>query len=202
MSNPGAKQPMRNVTPPSSAPQTANAYCPSVPISVYRELAAELQAAEAMLDSLNGQNQNLVRQNQQLRQEIERVVQSHMHLQQVLASFQSVSATEAPPAYSEARSEPTLESTVRRPRTTPTPVPPPVESPPPPSPSQIAEPAASPFSEKVFTEQEEGRYRRPTPPERSSDVNGWWLVVAIFLIVATAFGTGFLIVRPLLKGGR
>jgi len=47
-----------------------NPYLLSVPLSVYRELAAELQAAEAMLDSCNAQNQHLAKQNQQLRQEI------------------------------------------------------------------------------------------------------------------------------------
>lgn len=200
MSNPSAKQSMQNATPPSSAPSTANAYCPSVPISVYRELAAELQSKQAMLDSLNAQNQNLVRQNQQLRQEIARVVQSHMHLQQVLASLQPVGATESPPADSESWSETTPSTTVRRPRSVSTSSL--DESPPHPSLLDMAESATSPFLENAFTEQEEGRYRRPTPPERLSDVNGWWLVVAILLIVATAFGTGFLIVRPLLKGGR
>lgn len=199
MSNPGAKQQMRNFTPPGSAPQNTNSYRPSVPISVYRELAAELQSAQEMLDSLNSQNQQLARQNQQLRQEIERVVQSHLHLQQLVASFQTMGALEAPPARSEVRSEPTPAATVRRPR--PAPSPPPVETSPPPPPPQMPEPV-SPYSEKVVTEQQEGRYRRPTPPQRSSEVNGWWLVAAILLIVATAFGTGFLIVRPLLKGGR
>lgn len=201
MSNSSAKQPMRNLTPPGSASQTNNAHRPSVPISVYRELAAELQAAQAMLESLNAQNQQLTRQNLQLRQEIEKVVQSHLHLQQFVSSWQQGSAAEAPSGYSEFRPEFSQATTVRRPRPAPSPASS-VDSPlPPPSP-QMPEPTVSPFSEKVFAEQEEGRYRQPSPPERSSDVNGWWLVVAIVLIVATAFGTGFLIVRPLLKGGR
>lgn len=199
-SNPGIKPPMRNVTPSGSDPQTTNAYSPSVPISVYRELAAELQAAQKMMDSLNAQNQHLARQNQQLRQEIEKVIQSHAHLQQVVAASQSGSRTEVPPAYSEFRPEPTPTATVRRPR--PATPPPQANVPPPSPPPQMAEPPVSAFSQTVFTEREEGRYRRPTPPERASDVSGWMLVVAIFLIVATAFGTGFLIVRPLLKGGR
>src|ERR671932_1404082 len=77
-------------------PTPGNKYSPSVPISVYRELAAELQAAQAMLESLKAQNQQLVKQNQQLRQEVEKAVQSAQHLQQIVASFGSVSEAEVP----------------------------------------------------------------------------------------------------------
>jgi hypothetical protein len=50
----------------------------------------------------------------------------------------------------------------------------------------------------VVIEQEE-RPRRTSHSEGFSDVSGWMLLVAILLIVLTAFGTGFLIVRPLLN---
>lgn len=200
--NPSIKPPMRNVTPPTQTPQTPNAYCPSVPISVYRELAAELQAAQAMLDSLNAQNQQLTKQNQHLRQEFDRVIQSAMQAQQVVASWQPVGRSEAPPVVPEFRPEPTPSANVRR--TPPPPLPSPAaEVLPPPVPAYPVEPEkGTPVVEKLFTEQEQGRYRRPTPPERAGDISGLWLVAAIFLIVATAFGTGFLIVRPLLNGGR
>src|ERR671932_193136 len=88
-------------------PTPANKYSPSVPISVYRELAAELQTAQAMLDSLKAQNQQLVKQNQQLRQEVEKVVQSAQHLQQIVASFGSVGGIEVP------RSRPVMQSEPR-----------------------------------------------------------------------------------------
>ncbi len=61
---------MRSTTTSNKTPNTNYTYSPSVPISVYRELAAELQAAEALLDSLNAQNQHLAKHNQKLRQEI------------------------------------------------------------------------------------------------------------------------------------
>lgn len=198
--NPSIKPPMRNVTPPTQTPQTPNAYCPSVPISVYRELAAELQAAQAMLDSLNAQNQQLTKQNQQLRQEFDRVIHSAMQAQQVVASWQPVGRSEAPPVVAEFRPEPTPTANVRRPQALATPA---VEVPPPPLPAHPLEPKLdTPVVEKLFTEQEQGRYRRPPKPERAGDISGLWLIAAIFLIVATAFGTGFLIVRPLLNGGR
>lgn len=199
MSNPSTKPPMRSASASESASQAANSYRPSVPISVYRELSAELQATQAMLDSVNTQNQQLVQQNQQLRQEIEKVVQTALHLQQVIDSFQSPasdSAVTSPSPSSEVRSEP-IPSKRRPPQNRPRPAAPTVEVMPP---SYQPEPMASPgYAEHLVTEHEEGRYRRPAQPERSSDVSGWWLVVVIFLIVATAFGTGFLIVRPLLN---
>ncbi len=56
----------------------------AVPISVYKELAAELQATRAMIESLNTRNQQLVQQNQMIRQEVERVVQASFNLQQIV----------------------------------------------------------------------------------------------------------------------
>ncbi|HEY9741240.1 MAG TPA: hypothetical protein V6C90_12190 [Coleofasciculaceae cyanobacterium] len=197
-SNSRFNPPMQN--PPSdryTSPTPANTYCPSVPISVYRELAAELQAAQAMVDSLKSQNQQLVKQNEQLRQEVEKVVRSAQNLQDIVASLGSVSGVEVP-----------------RPRPIPQPEPRPVASAPPPRPTasrpetefprppQPPEPAPPPYTETVVIEQEDTRSRRTQQSEGLSDVSGWLLIVAILLIVLTAFGTGFLIVRPLLKPSR
>jgi hypothetical protein len=161
-------------------PTSTSKYSPSVPISVYRELAAELQAAQTMVDSLKAQNQQLVKQNQQLRQEVEKVVQSAQHLQQIVYSLGTVSGVEVP-----------------QPRPVMQPEPRPVAPPPPPPPQP--EPPYSPYGETLVIEQEETRSRRTSVSEGISDVSGWLLVVAILLIVLTAFGTGFLIVKPLLN---
>lgn len=207
MSNPSTRSPMQNAyISEQTAQSPMNTYRPSVPISVYKELSAELQAAQAMLDSLNSQNQQLAKENQQLRQEIEKVVQSALHAQQVVTSFPSGGRVEVPPPSiePEIRTAPSASTPKRRPPQPPrSPRPaataPPVEVLPPPK----AEPAPlTDFSESLVIEQEQGRYRRPTQPERSADVSGWWLIIVIFLIVATAFGTGFLIVRPLLNNSR
>ena len=57
-------------------------YAPSVPMSVYRELAAELRTNKAVIDSLNSRNQQLIQQNQFLKQEIHNVVQATLNLGQ------------------------------------------------------------------------------------------------------------------------
>ncbi|MBE9128845.1 MULTISPECIES: hypothetical protein [unclassified Coleofasciculus] len=187
--------PMQNPsTDRYTQPTAANPYCPSVPISVYRELAAELQAAQAMLDSLNGQNKQLVKQNQQLRQEVENVLKSAQHLQQVVDSFSPVSGVEMPRRKPVMSSEARLGATASTQRgTANVPV---VEFPPP---NRAPESSGSPYRETLVIEQEDTRSRRTSSSEGFSEVNGWFLIVAIVLIVLTAFGTGFLIVRPLLN---
>lgn len=194
-SNFRSNPPMQNPSTDRYTQSTpANPYCPSVPISVYRELAAELQAAQAMLDSLNGQNQQLVKQNQQLRQEVENVLKSAQHLQQVVDSFSPVSGVEIPRRKSGMPSEARLGTTTSTHRATANvPV---VEFSPP---HQAPESSASPYRETLVIEQEDTRSRRTSSSDGFSEVNGWFLIVAIVLIVLTAFGTGFLIVRPLLN---
>lgn len=178
---------------------STHTYSPSVPLSVYRELAAELQAAEATLDSLNAQNQQLARQNQQLRQEIEKAVQSVLRLQQIVDSAGAVKRTYAYDPPSNFRAEPSRPGSgprsMHRSSRPPTAVQTVVEGA---SPFLTREPS-SVFSEKVFTEQEEGRYRRRSQPETASEVSGWSLAIAIVFIMATAFSAGYLIVRPLLQ---
>ena len=69
---------------------------PSVPLSVYRELAAELQATRVMLDALHDRHQQLsdrhqqlTHQNQQLQAEIVKVAKAALHMQQVAQAFVS-----------------------------------------------------------------------------------------------------------------
>ncbi|MBC6481902.1 MAG: hypothetical protein GDA56_33210 [Hormoscilla sp. GM7CHS1pb] len=163
---------MSKATAPSKiTPNLSAGYAPSVPISVYRELATEMQASQTKVELLKAENQQLIRQNQQLRQEIQKLVESAIYLQQVANSFKPV--TSRPIALKRE------------------PVPPPV-------PSDFSGTLASAPKDKILlAEQEEGRYRRPEPPSRA--VSGIWLAVAIFLIAIFAFGASFLIVRPLLE---
>ena len=72
-------KPLKNAESLQSAPTN---YAPSVPMSVYRELAAELRANKAVIDSLNGRNQQLIQQNQRLKKEIHNVVQATLSLGQ------------------------------------------------------------------------------------------------------------------------
>ncbi|NET06560.1 MAG: hypothetical protein F6K16_18030 [Symploca sp. SIO2B6] len=168
----------------------ASSYRPSVPISVYRELAAELQTARARLESLNNQNQQLVKQNQLLHQEVEKVVKSAQHLQQVVASLKPVSQHGKSSDGSAIPSPSPPATTAPLPRnTTATPE---VEFP---RESHQSETNTSPYGETLVFEQEEERYRRPNSSEGSSDVSGWLLVVVIITILLTAFGSGFLLVK-------
>lgn len=164
-----------------------NSYSPGVPLSVYRELAADLQAARAMLNSLNAQNQQLAIQNQQLRQEIEKVVQYVMHLQRVVDTI---------PVHPVDAHHPNGQSKVRSNR--------------PSSPRfthqasyhSKASVATSKASKNRFTQVEEveqGGYRRRFQAESASEISGGRLLIAILLVIFTAFGAGYFLVRPLLS---
>jgi FtsZ-binding cell division protein ZapB len=195
---------MQNTTlSDNTSPENSNSYSPSVPISLYREVTAELQAAQAMVDSLKTHNQQLVQQNQQLRREVETVVQVSQQLQQVVNSVQSVTQTgmpqmpsvkfnfsvqppPPPPATSQANSAvPQPPQTVAFPFPLPEPEPTPASIP-------------QPLPEKLFTEVPETPYRVRPQLKKTSDLSGLWLAIAIFLIVIAAFGAGYLVVRPLL----
>jgi hypothetical protein len=188
-------QPVPNPNTPSPGQAT---YAPSVPISIYRQVSTELECAQTVMDSLKTQNQQLVEQNQQLRLEIERVVQSTLQLRQVADAYKPLQPSgetaesnlelhfEAPPAppmppaqamglhASFAEIDPSVPRNLSRKAT-----------------------ADGIDTTKPVIEQE-ARPRRSAASERTQEVGGWWLVLIILLIVVTAFGTGFLIVRPLL----
>lgn len=192
---------MQNIT--LSGPAAPNTYSPSVPISLYREVAAELQAAQAMLESLKTHNQQLVQQNQQLRREVETVVHAALQLQQAVNSAQAVSQIgmpQMPPVRVNFNPDP--------PRPNPAPVQNISNSIPEPAPSLSSLELPFPFpesestppliSEKLYTEVPERPYRLRSQPKKGSDISGVWLAAAIFLIVIAAFGAGYWVVRPLL----
>ncbi len=181
---------MRNPTP-GATPPSGNNYSPSVPISVYRELAAELQATKAMLDSLNSQNQRLTQQNQQLQQEVGRVVQSALHLQQVVDSFQSNRPTSSRVSSPMDTPSDLFRGQSSRPSSQPIPsTTNPVSFPP------LDE--ADPLTDALFSQQEEPKPRLTRSATAPKDMGGLWLTITITVIIITAFGAGFLVVRPLL----
>ncbi|MGA9380427.1 MAG: hypothetical protein WBV73_16810 [Phormidium sp.] len=198
MPNFNPKQPHQNAgNGGQNIPTSAGNNARSVPISIYRELAAELQATRVMLESLNNQNQQLYEQNQQLRREIEKVVHSALYLKQVADA--SVAGTrQADFIHPEMRSESSDISYLRQLNKRPHPH----SIPNPPTLGVEAfddnEPLMPIFQEKLVTEQVQGRYRRNSQLDRNSEINGWWLTLAIVLIVVTAFGAGYLFMRPLL----
>ncbi|MEO0756580.1 MAG: hypothetical protein AAFY78_06860 [Cyanobacteria bacterium J06648_16] len=176
---------------------TRAAYAPSVPLSVYRELATELQATKAMVDSLGTQNQHLAKQNQLLRQEIHRVVQSTLQLGQyagVAHPTDGLTPPEpiAPPASTRPMKRPPASVSPAHPTAHPTAM-------------SVAEPTRSsnnrPLARmpKFFTEQAGERKRFDTEASGPREMSGLWLVLSITVIILTAFGAGFLIMRPLLS---
>lgn len=166
----------------------------AVPLSVYRELAAELQAKETILNSLNTQNQQLAAQNQQLRQEIAKAVQSVLHLSQFADAAKTVNPTTNYPtnlAPQPIRPKAAPRPTNHRPHS---PIAPKVAG----TPLSVRK-NSSATSEKLFTEQQARPYRRRSQPESTTEINGWWLMLTIVLIMLTAFSAGYLIVRPLVQ---
>ncbi|MEG4067355.1 hypothetical protein QUA42_08360 [Microcoleus sp. Pol11C2] len=195
---------MQNTTlSDNTSPENSNSYSPSVPISLYREVTAELQAAQAMVDSLKTHNQQLVQQNQQLRREVETVVQVSQQLQQVVNSVQSVTQTGMPQMPS-VKFNFSVQPPPPQPATSQTnsavPQPPQTVAFPFPLPEPESTPASipQPLPEKLFTEVPETPYRVRPQLKKTSDLSGLWLAIAIFLIVIAAFGAGYLVVRPLL----
>jgi hypothetical protein len=183
--------------PSASAPPSS----PSVPISVYRELAAELQATRAMLDSLNTKNQQLAQQNQQLRVEIGRVVQSALTLQPLVEYPQSADATEVvdrveranltshksekPRKPEKPQESPTLQESVAASTIA----------------SKLRSADSALLSDELFTE-EPSKPQRISQSKTPKELGGLWLVFTVLAIVVTAFGAGFLIMRPFLQTNR
>ncbi|MBV8883190.1 MAG: hypothetical protein JO235_04215 [Chroococcidiopsidaceae cyanobacterium CP_BM_RX_35] len=174
----------------SNAKDFVNTASAAVPLSVYRELAVELQEKETILNSLNTQNQQLAAQNQQLRQEIAKAVQSVLHLSQFADAAKTVNPTNLAPQPIRPKAAP--RPTNRRPH----------------SPAATQKVAGTPLlvrknssatSEKLFTEQQARPYRRRPQSESKTEINGWWLMLTIVLIMLTAFSAGYLIVRPLVQ---
>lgn len=175
---------------------------PSVPLSVYRELAAELQNTRAMVESLKSENQQLsdrnqalVAHNQQLQTEIQKVVRSVTQLQEVTNSLQPSPASgrnaNTNPNSSEfvlnadrdfdlaANSEySSWEHSSQQ--------------------NPWGEPSVTP-AKQYISQQPEKPYANVPESENDPETGAWRLMVAIALIAAIAFGAGYLLVRPILN---
>jgi TolA-binding protein len=183
--------------PPAAPSEREGGYAPSVPISIYRQLAAELQATKGVVDSLSSQNQQLTRQNQMLRQEIQRVVQTTVQLGQFAGVAPQNSGKVAPVAWEEGR-----------PGGPPVPIPSQDGLPPRldgnsatsrPQPIKALDRALT--QGKLFSETGAAP-NHPNKQAPSRDLGGLWLALSVFLIVITAFGAGFIIMRPILSNNR
>ncbi|AVH62954.1 hypothetical protein CDG77_00060 [Nostoc sp. 'Peltigera membranacea cyanobiont' 213] len=188
----------------NSPTPTTQAYPPSVPLSVYRELSAELQAAQARLNALTTQNQQLAQENQLLRQEIIKVAESFSHLQNFVDSQATPSYHQASQAYSgvkRATKQPGTEAPPRQQVAHPRP---PVVPKAPPEKSRrqnFSTPVMEinfPIQEPIFIEEQQVSYYSTTEPD-AKGLSGWWLIITILLIMLTAFSAGYFVVRPLFE---
>jgi hypothetical protein len=170
---------------------------PSVPIAIFRELSADLQATHANIESLQAENLELAAQNQQLRHDLEQlaaqtqeVVQRFRHMAIGAATddglmldelgFDAESATtrsqvleqlyRALPGYAPDAAVAPRSGGEHRPKAA--------------RPRQFSTQAPPPF------------YATATASD--AELSGWKLTLVMGLIVFSAFGAGFLVVRPLL----
>ncbi len=282
---------------PADARSAPTHYAPSVPMTVYRELAAELRANQAVIDSLNSRNQQLLQQNQMLKQEIHNVVQATLSLGQVAGVARQAAGNGQGGSvnFPSAIAPDTLAKLVRNDAQPEVAVPMPPQMPPqnrvpraiasqpaqqqsiqqqsiqqqsartPKAPSnpegrrttgkdmaqELAREAAKdrareqakeqareqardmarqipnrqrqaaapqqrqqqafkavetqskqikpPAKQKLFTEQPSGYRSSALDSSENKEIGGIWLVLSIILIIVTAFGAGFLIMKPLLN---
>jgi hypothetical protein len=174
-------------------------YSPSVPISVYRELVTELRAIQSKLDVVTNHNQKLVQENQYLCQEVNRVVQSCLELQNLLDSKND------PGKYS----QPELNrdySTKTGPHPTNT------ENTPYDQSKSLREkpahpknaPKPKPEGDKKNTQIKKKTHinfkTTPNPSKSvSRGINGWRLFLIILVVMVSGFSAGYLVVRPFLQ---
>ncbi|MEH1870536.1 cell division protein ZapB [Nostoc sp.] len=187
----------------NSPTPTTQAYPPSVPLSVYRELSTELQAAQAKLHALTTKNQQLAQENQLLRQEITKVLESFSYLQKLVDSHATPSYHQVPQASGEVKNA-AMPVTQARPRQQVSRSHPPVIPKTPPEKSRrqdFSTPVMEmnfPISEPVYIEEQQVSYYSTTEPN-AKGLNGWWLIITILLIMLTAFSAGYFVVRPLFE---
>jgi hypothetical protein len=188
----------------NSPKPTTQAHPPSVPLSVYKELATELQAAQARLNALTTQNQQLAQENQLLRQEITKVVESFSRLQNFVDSHAPSSYHQATQASGEVKAAAKQPVTQARPPQQVSRSRPSVVSKAPPEKSRrqdFSSPAMEmnfSIPEPVFIEEQQISYYSTTEPDIKG-INGWWLIITILLIMLTAFSAGYFVVRPLFE---
>ncbi len=186
--------------PPTPKPP---AHHPSVPLSVYRELAGELQTAQARLDALTAKNQQLTQENQLLRQEMTKLIQSCLRLQKLVdfpAPQPTIPNSPAPRTSPDEKSAAQPTATKARPRQQVSRPRPPAVAEVPSSKSNRSQVSGTVMEmmPPVFIEEQEVRYYPPTEPE-AKEISGWWLLITILLIMLTAFSAGYLVVRPLFE---
>jgi hypothetical protein len=169
----------------------------AVPISLYREVAIELELNKARVFSLSEENKRLKDRNQLLRQEVQYLLRvqsaslaSTSDRKKIARSFLIEPKQSQNPIVRERGSrsrtqETSIENTERDIADNFT------------SPREMEKHASEP-NEPIWTTETGQVLPNPSPTRRA--MNGWLLGLAIVLIIGTAFTAGFLLVRPLIEG--
>ncbi|MCY7322888.1 MAG: hypothetical protein LH660_14075, partial [Phormidesmis sp. CAN_BIN36] len=174
-SNVNPQPPARTAKASGQPASSASAYSPSVPISLYREVTAELQASKSTVEALKAQNQQLAKQNNYLRQEVEKAALTTLHLRQVVSNLPPVNMDL--PQISRVEVMPDLEARFSGS---------PASRPPAPGSKHYSLESEAPFlSDDLVFEQESQPRRRIQVEKRSTELSGWWLGLIIFAIVIT-----------------
>lgn len=191
-------------------PNPANYSSPSVPISVYKQLAGELNVAKNEISALKTENQQLRSNNQKLQNQVLQVIQAGEHLKQMVnrydfgaESYQIAPSEPADPPKEIAPDFPAPQL----PESSPQPqyVAPPMATKVSPqrksqNPQRQASPTQSPKSAKPVQVATISASSAPTMAEEADGgVNGWIIFLAAIAIVCTAFGAGYMVVLPLLN---
>lgn len=196
-----------NVSPRSAASPSLSSSQGTIPVSVYRQLASELQATRAMLEAVQKHNAQLTQQRDRLRSDLDALAEA-------VATLRANATPQDAPRPIDPSPLP-----VAPPPVTPA-APPPLTALYPPSPSAAPAPiagdpfqAAQNWSSLPDLEPVDQLYGEPEAPGATSlggfsnfgrsgsgeSGSGLWPVVAIALIAATAFGISFALVRPILS---
>ena len=203
------RNPMRN----SNAVESTSPLS-SVPISLYRELCDELRQKTQELEVADHKNQRLVAQNQQLRQELQRLVQQVMQTQQAVTQLttdfpsQELPSQELPsqalPGQATIAAPVESSATLR--------IASPIPTAPLPARRQamrsVHDHSRSPnaIPSAVPSVIAETSIHNPSDPLTTrlwnqtnvftQELQGWKMAIVIGMIVLSAFGAGFLIMRP------
>jgi regulator of replication initiation timing len=172
----------------------APTYAPAVPISIYRELSTELQATQVSVVALEKRNQQLISQNQLLRQELERIADRS---QKTINHFDSMQADQSSKVSKASKvSNVLVEDYIEElpivpeqfyrviPDGSNAPTAPAFTLPQLPRPQIVYEQQIRPAFQSLSAS--------------SNELTGWKLSTVMALIIFSAFGAGFLVVRPLL----
>jgi hypothetical protein len=206
-------------------PNPANYSSPSVPISVYKQLAGELNLVKGEVAALKSENQQLRSNNQKLQNQVHQVIQAAEHLKHMVnrydfgAETYNLAPATPPPIVAPQFAQPQLPKAVPPTSAPQQPqqfsanfsgnFPAPSQQIPPQNqqngtaqPSLITDNAVypqSPAQKPAPLSTNIPPAKLPTTEEVEGGVNGWVIFLAAIAIILTAFGAGYMVVLLLLN---